>query len=833
MPYAQVAVNSPGAGRRSYSYSIPDELAGRVRAGHGVIVPFGRHTFQGIVLEITDEPGYSRTRPIESLVADDPVIAEPLIGLGEWIAAYYQTDLYTAYRPMLPPAFERRQTIIVRVTEAGQDAIESVSPRRAEILAFVSDAGETTTAAIRDEFGARAARDVTALTGRGYLDTSDVWEGPRISPRLEIFVQAAIPADQLRTKAEELRASGAFRQADALEALAANPGGRLSDLRRMSGASRQSWDALVQAGLVAVEQRETRRDLRTVRATTAAQPGLDLSLTPHQKDALNHVTASINDGSSDVYLLHGVTGSGKTEVYLQAFRRVIEKGRQGIMLVPEIALTPQTVGRFWERFPGRVAVLHSGLTTRERYDEWRSIVEGQVDIVIGTRSAVFAPMPNVGLIVLDEEHEWTYKQESLAPRYHARDVAIERARHENAVVVLGSATPDVRTMYAALRTEITLLELPGRITTDPSAGAAGWTERPLADVEVVDLRQELMEGNRSIFSRALREDMTDALARGEQGILFLNLRGTGWAVQCRTCGYTAECKRCTSYSSTAGGGRKHSSRTTMTYHADGRIVCHLCGNSRRSPTRCPECRRTTIRPIGIGTERVATEAMAAFPGARVIRWDRDAVNEARGHEPILAEFANGRADILVGTQMIAKGLDLPNVTIVGVVNADIGLQAPDFYAPERAFQLLCQVAGRAGRGHVPGRVIVQTYQPDDSAIQTAAAQDYRQFYMLETQSRRQYGYPPYARIARLTRTGLRLPDVQSAARQLARVLRAEIRSRGVMNTRVMGPAPAPRERLRGRYRWQLTIISDDPTELLETVALPPGWTVDVDPMSGG
>ena len=816
MAYAQVAVNAPGAGRRSYSYSIPDELADRVRVGHGVIVPFGRHTFQGIVLEITDEPGYSRTRPIESLVADDPVIAAPLIGLGEWMATYYHTDLYTAYRPMLPPAFEQRQTIIVRVTESGQDAIESVSPRRAEILDFVLDAGETTTAAIRDEFGARAARDVTALTGRGYLDASEVWEGPRISPRMDVFVEAAIAHEQLMPKAEELRASGAFRQADALEALAANPGGRLSDLRRVSGASRRSWDALAESGVITLEQRETRRDLLAARAGSPPIP--DLQLTPHQKDALNHVTASIDADDSDVYLLHGVTGSGKTEVYLQAFRRVIEKGRRGIMLVPEIALTPQTIGRFWERFPGRVAVLHSGLTLRERYDEWRSIAEGQFDIVIGSRSAALAPMPDVGLIVVDEEQEWTYKQESPTPRYHARDVSIERARREGAVVVLGSATPEVGTMYAALRNEITLLELPGRITAAQDDGGTGWTERPLADVDIVDLRQELMEGNRSIFSRALREVMTDALGRGEQVILFVNRRGAGQAVQCRACGHTMRCRRCT---------------TVMTYHADERIVCHLCGDSRRSPTRCPSCRRNTIRAIGVGTERVAVEAEAAFPGARVIRWDRDAVAEARGHEPILGEFANGRADILVGTQMIAKGLDLPGVTVVGVVNADIGLHAPDFRASERVFQLLCQVAGRAGRGHAPGRVIVQTYEPENLAIQAAAAQDYRQFYLEETQFRRQLRYPPYSRMARLTCARVSRRDAQSAAEQLVRALRAEIRAQGIMNTRVIGPAPAAWERVRGRYRWQITIVADEPTELLETVALPSGWTVDVDPMSGG
>ena len=816
MPYAQVAVNAPGAGRRSWSYSVPDDLADHLRPGHAVIVPFGRHSFQGIVLEITDEPGYSRTRPIDSLLEEDPVILEPLIALGEWISSYYFTDLYTAFRPMLPPAFERRHTTILRATAAGLESIDSVSPLRADILDFVLAAGETTTNAIREEFGARAARDVTALTGRGYLEASDVWEGPRMSPTMVTYVHSSRSQNELTARAEELRDSGAVRQADAMVALAANPGASLSDLRRISGAARGSWDALENAGHITLEQRETRRDPLSDR--TATEPVHDLSLTPHQKDALNHISASIKAKDSDVYLLHGVTGSGKTEVYLQAFRRVIEQGRRGIMLVPEIALTPQTIGRFWDRFPGRIAVLHSGLTVRERYDEWRSIRDGQFDIVIGSRSAALAPMPNVGLIVVDEEQEWTFKQEAPAPRYHARDVAIERARREGAVVVLGSATPDVGTTFKALRTEFTQLELPGRITSESDSGSVvGWTERPLADVEIVDMRQELVEGNRSIFSGSLSHAMTSALDRGEQAILFVNRRGAGQAVQCRACGYTIRCRRCT---------------TVMTYHTGDRLVCHLCGATRRSPTRCSQCRRNTIRPIGIGTERVAAEAEAAFPGARVIRWDRDAVREARGHEPILAEFIGRRADILVGTQMVAKGLDIPGVTVVGVVNADIGMHADDFRASERTFQLLCQVAGRAGRGHESGHVIVQTYDPENMAIQAAAAQDYHQYYLNEMQFRRQLRYPPFTRMAQLTCTRQSRRDAREAAHQLARTLRTEVRARGLMNTRIIGPAPARWERLRGRYRWQLTIIADDPTEVLETVALPPGWTVDVDPMSG-
>ena len=815
MAYADVAVNAPGAGRRSYSYSVPEEFEGRLRPGHAVLAPFGSRSYQGIVISITAEPGFPRVRPIQAILEDEPVIAEPLIDLGRWIAERYQSSLYAGYQPMLPPAFERRQSTIVRATEEGRAALDQLTERQSEVMELVLEAGETTTNAIRNQLGARAARDVTALNNRGYVETTDVMEGARISARFEIIVQLMTPAADALAKAGELRESGSFRQADALEAVAQLPGSRLADLRRISGAERRVWDALAESGLISMEEREARRDPL---ASHEPAPAIAARhLTPHQADAVNQITASLDMRSPDVFLLHGVTGSGKTEVYLRAFQRAMELGRKGIMLVPEIALTPQMVGRFWERFPGRVAVLHSGLSLREQFDEWRSVQEGRFDVVIGSRHAALAPMPDLGLIVVDEEQEWTYKQDSPEPRYHARDVAIERARRAGAPVVLGSATPDVGTMYSALRGDYALLELPGRITTsDDADNGAGWNEAPLADVDVVDMRQELLEGNRGVFSRRLFEAMSTSLSRGEQAILFVNRRGAGQAVQCRSCGYTMRCRRCT---------------TVMTFHADGSIVCHLCGARRRSPTRCPRCNRATIRAIGIGTERVAAEVEAILPGARTIRWDRDAVIEARGHEPILATFIRHEADVLVGTQMIAKGLDLPNVTMVGVVNADIGLHAPDFRSSEQAFQLLCQVAGRAGRGYAPGRVIMQTYEPENQAIQAAAQQDYRQFYLQETQFRQRMGYPPFARMARLVCSRPSRREAETASEQMGRTLRAEIRRRGIMGTRIIGPAPAPWERLRGRYRWQITILASDPSELLETVALPVGWTVNIDPMS--
>jgi primosomal protein N' (replication factor Y) len=490
-------------------------------------------------------------------------------------------------------------------------------------------------------------------------------------------------------------------------------------------------------------------------------------------------------------------------------------------MVPEIALTPQTVQRFWERFPGRVAVLHSGLSLREQYDEWRSIRDGDFDVVIGARRAALAPQPDVGLIVVDEEQEWTYKQEEKAPRYHARDVVIELARRTKAVVILGSATPDVGTMYRTLRGDYRLLELPGRITAsdrtgDDSDGGLGYTPRPLASVEVVDLRDELREGNRSIFSRALQSALRDTLDAQEQAILFVNRRGAGQAVQCRTCGHTMRCRRCS---------------VAMTFHEDGSLVCHHCGQRRRAPEQCPSCGRRTIRAIGIGTERVVEEVRRAFPDARVIRWDRDAVRAAGGHEEILGTFLRHEADIMVGTQMLAKGLDLPLVTLVGVVNADIGLHVPDVRAGERSFQLLCQVAGRAGRGFAPGRVIFQTYEPEHYAVQAAAAQDYQQFYLQEIGFRRSLGYPPFSRMARLLCIHASQREARQAAENVAGLLQAEIRRRGMESTRLIGPAPAPLERLRGRWRWQIEVLAPDPTELLNAVPLPPMWVVDVDPVS--
>jgi primosomal protein N' (replication factor Y) len=550
-----------------------------------------------------------------------------------------------------------------------------------------------------------------------------------------------------------------------------------------------------------------------------------------------------NDGESAVeanstLLLHGVTGSGKTEIYLKIIERALENGQQAIVLVPEIALTPQTVRRFSARFPGNVAMLHSRLSDGERYDTWRRARLGLFDIVVGPRSALFTPFQDIGVIVVDEEHDSSYKQTPPvpAPYYHARDAAVAAGHFLKATVVLGSATPDVVTYHKAQSGRYQLLELPRRVmghrqrVQSQSArlkiknhyrpqpdGPENALEIPLPPVRVIDLRQELRAGNRSIFSRSLAEAIDETLDRHEQAILFLNRRGTASFVFCRDCGHTLKCPRCD---------------MPLTYHRPRMMLsCHHCGRQEPQPQICPHCGSKRIKFFGLGTEEVEARVQQRWPQARITRWDRDTTAGRYAHEKLLSRFIERESDILVGTQMIAKGLDLPFVTLVGVISADVSLGLPDYRTGERTFQVLAQVAGRAGRGLLGGQVIIQTYQPQHYAIQAAAQHDFAAFYLDEIRFRTKHNLPPFRYLAKLVFVDPIAERGRRAADKLALLLKQQRREKVLGATEIIGPVPPFFGRIDGRYRWQIIIRSPDPSRLLEDITIPRNCYVEIDPIS--
>ncbi len=552
-------------------------------------------------------------------------------------------------------------------------------------------------------------------------------------------------------------------------------------------------------------------------------------------DAVNSARSVQAAKGGAAILLYGVTGSGKTEIYMRAIDLALERGQQAIVLVPEIALTPQTTRRFAARFPGRVAVMHSGLSEGERYDTWRRARLGLFDIVIGARSAMFTPLKNIGVVVVDEEHDASYKQTPPVPPpyYHAREAAMALGRVAGAIVILGSATPDVVSYYRAQQGILHLLELPkrvmghrkrieeqmarlGRTATWETAGDESLMIG-MPPVTIVDLRQELRAGNRSIFSRMLQKEMDAVLAREEQAILFLNRRGSSTYVFCRDCGHVHICPNCD---------------TPLTYHQSRyHLTCHRCGHHVPPPESCPACQSRRIKYFGLGTEQLEQLVMQRWPTARVTRWDGDTTAEKDSHDELLAQFVNHEADILIGTQMIAKGLDLPLVTLVGVISADTALNLPDFRTGERAFQLLTQVAGRAGRSLLGGRVILQTYHPEHYAIQAAQKHDYGQFFLDEINARTKLRYPPFRRLVKLT---IADPIAERAAKQakaLGTKLRQHIRDEKMGGTEIIGPVPPFFSRIDRRYRWQIIIRTTDPTLLLEDFHVPPPWVIDIDPVS--
>jgi primosomal protein N' (replication factor Y) (superfamily II helicase) len=864
------------ANRSLYTYAVPQDLADAVAAGQLVAVPLGDRLAPGLVWGLDASDDIAQTAeagtgvPLRRLAAI--LIAQPLLvathrTLAEWLAGYYAAPLALTARLMLPPGLLAGLRVALRpVAQASAAPMEASEPAgdEAMVLALLRARGGVAREVVEQALGARAADHVIAsLAAQGLvrLDMElpaalardrtlrivhlvgapaqiEEWRAAARTtldglPRLE-GKRPAWRADSRAARLAARQTERLLRQLAVLDALerpvpdgkqAGTPAGwRFEELRRLTRATEGALDELAEAGLVALETIQVRHDPLAGRHI---EPSAPLPLTAPQTAALRAIVEAQLDaagavgdgGQGPIFLLHGITGSGKTEIYLQALARVIERGQRGLVLVPEIALTPQAMARFAGRFPGRVALLHSGLTDAERLDEWRRIRAGQVDVVVGSRSALFAPIERLGLIVVDEEHEGAYKQ-GRAPTYHARDVAVKLGALTGATVVLGSATPSVEAYWMAEQGVYRLIELRERAPAESAGGGAAAASASLPPVTLVDLRAELRAGNTSILSQALQTALSETLERGEQAILFLNRRGAASSVICRECGYVARCTRCD---------------VSLTFHASDRaLLCHYCGRREPAPQTCPVCWSASIRYFGLGTERVESAVKRQFPQARVLRWDRDTARTRRAHEDLLHAFAGRRADVLVGTQMIAKGLDLPAVTLVGVVSADVALFLPDFRASERAFQLLTQVAGRAGRAHLPGRVLVQTFNPDHFCIEAAARHDYHAFFAAEVAARQRYGYPPLRRFVKFTYEHADRYTAQVEATVLAEHLERAIRALDARETDLVGPAPAFLERLRGRYRWQVILRSPNPPDVLRLLTrddLPAGWSVDVDPVS--
>ncbi|MDP2729435.1 MAG: primosomal protein N' [Dehalococcoidales bacterium] len=809
MRYAEVCVNSPIGQRRTFSYAIPPGLS--IDLGQAVWVPFGEKLLQGIVLGLSDSPAVEQTREIAGTIEPDPVLSPVDISLAYWLSQYYLSPLFDAVALMLPPGFERKPLTFLSVCPLPDDFdSSSLSQDQRHALQLLGRENRISLKRLEKVLGQKkTARIVSQLVTRGLVSRSYELEPIKAKPKLETYLSLAVSLDKAQQELISLSKKRAVKQAALLQFLIQQlEPVSLTEARQKTKCNKATVDALAGKGLVSVQQIRVRRDPLAARAVNLSYP---LTLTAAQESAFRAISQSLGQeskGLPQVFLLHGVTGSGKTEVYLQALAEAVRLGKRGFVLVPEIALTPQTIERFASRFPGRVAVLHSQLSLGERFDEWHRIKNGEVDVVIGPRSALFAPQPDLGLIVMDEEHDWSYKQTDKSLRYHARTVAIKLAELTGAVVVLGSATPDVETFYHARQGGYQLLRLLERVTPRESS--------PLPPVEIVDMRTELKAGNRSMFSRSLSRAIAKAVSGGEQVMLFLNRRGAATFIQCRDCGFVLDCRRC---------------ELPLTYHlAEDILVCHQCNYRGAVPKICPRCQSQRIKFLGAGTQKLEQEAGSIFSPARLLRWDSDAVRQKNAHQEILDKFRSHQADILIGTQMITKGLDLPGVTLVGVVNADTGLNLPDFRAGERTFQLLSQVAGRAGRGPLGGEVIIQSYSPEHYAVQAAAKHDYASFYDKEIGYRRQFHYPPFSRLASLIYTHTNDARCQQEAERMKRLLIEEMAAKGIADLNIIGPAPAFVHRLRGRFRWQLILYGADPASLLSAIPVPQGWMIDIDPV---
>ncbi|MED1563150.1 primosomal protein N' [Alkalihalobacillus alcalophilus ATCC 27647 = CGMCC 1.3604] len=773
---AKIIVDVPSAQTdRMFDYKVPEQWQAFIRPGMRVIVPFGPRKVQGFIVELTEHSEFKQIKSINELQDTSPVLTAELMELGKWLAEKTLSYQISAFQVMLPAALKTKVKKEIRL-----------KANKLELPFFVQ--------ALFTEKDRIPFEEVQSLAKKEKIEIQTLLLEGKLTEHFLLIEKAKqkkvrfVVLNKAIENIAEIKLkipSRAKKQHEMLEFLVNHPKAiQSTELLKVLQTTRSTLQALIDKEYVVETEEEVYREAM---AELMIQPTQPLMLTPKQTEVLSPIVEAMDCARSETFLLHGVTGSGKTEIYLQAIAKGLEEGKEAIMLVPEISLTPQMVERFKGRFGDLVAVLHSGLSAGEKLDEWRKIQRQEVKVVVGARSAVFAPFQNLGLIIIDEEHETSYKQEDN-PRYHARDVAIYRGEHHRCPVILGSATPSLESYARAQKGIYTLLTLLERVNA-----------RALPSVEVVDMREELRNGNRSMFSSQLMEKMKERLEKKEQIVLFLNRRGHSTFVMCRDCGYVATCEHCD---------------VSFTYHRhQHRLKCHYCGDEQAMPTTCHSCQSEHIRFFGSGTQKVEEELTKVLPEAKVIRMDVDTTSRKGSHGRLLEAFGRKEADILLGTQMIAKGLDFPSITLVGVLAADSMLHIPDFRSAERTFQLMEQVSGRAGRHELPGEVYIQTYTPEHYSIELVQSHDYERFFQMEMNNRKRAGYPPYYFMALVNISDPELTKVISVSEKIAQFLKRELHSTSI----ILGPVVSPLARLKDRYRYQCVIKYKNEPKLERTL----------------
>ena len=792
---ARVAVSSvPYAADKLYTYRIPDELAPEAASGKRVLIPFGRgnRRSEGFVLDIVREEDKPAYKPIDAFLDDMPLLDSRDIRLVRWMKARYFCTYYDALKTLLPGGVWLKSREIWKLNEevSAEEALGAVAPDSLEetLLCAVLGAKGAERAALNELGGEKTGRALHAMAQQGILVCETTMK-QRLGDKKARMVSLCVSAEEALAAVEPKRRSAPVRYA-VIELLCREGTLSSTEISYYTGATMQTLRGLNKSGLVEFSEQEV---LRVSAPAPSAHEDAPITLNEEQQAAYEGLTALLEREGGSAALLYGVTASGKTQVYLKLIERLLARGKTAMLLVPEIALTPQMMQRFSARFGSDAVMLHSALPLTERYDQWKRIRRGEVRVVLGTRSAVFAPLPNLGLIILDEEQEGSYQSEN-PPRYHARDIAQFRCAQRDALVLLGSATPTVETAYYAKRGRYQVFSLHKR-----------FNDLPLPEVLIADMKDELRQGNDTSIGSALRSELEKNIARGAQSILFLNRRGSARMLLCGECGYVPECPRCS---------------VPMTYHsANERLMCHYCGHSEPVMERCREC-GGLLKRVGSGTQKVERELKTLFPNTEVLRMDADTVSAAHGHEALLRQFTERRIPILLGTQMVAKGLDFENVTLVGVLDADLSLYVQNYHAAERTYSLLAQVVGRAGRGERAGRAVIQTFHPDNEVIQAAAKQDYEAFYRNELRLRRLRRYPPFADLFTLTVSGREEMRVIAAACALRDALRAasEKEPLRALETEVLGPAGAPVVKVNERYRYCVYLSGRSDNALRRTVS---------------